>query len=643
MAWCLVLLSSPAHGQGERKVLLLNSYSYSLKWTTSITRGVEETLLAADPNTKFYVEFMDTKNYVSPWYKSILEEQLRLKYGNEQFDVVITSDDNAVNFALNFRKDIFNNAPIVFCGVNDHMLPTRDDFTNIGGVLESPDVAESLEVALKIDPTIKTFYIVVDETTSGRKVRADAERVVKQFSGRVQLRWIQSVSMEELQEQLSGLPYNSAVLLVTFARDRLGQSFTFNETLMRMYQVCARPIFSLFDFYMGDGIVGGKLTSGKYQGVMAAEIALRVMDGEDINSIPVVRQQANKYMFDYDEMARFGYSLESLPAESIVINVPESLFEKYTYEIIIFGVIIVFLTVIILILSTNIRIRQRAEAELEEMNRYQETLIEQRTEELTQRSKELEIANYELKKLGELKTAVLNTVSHDLRTPLTSVLGFCKLINRDFNKYFAPLCEGEDVLEGRGERIKGNLGIIEEEGSRLTRLINDFLDLSKIESGNIAWHDVAIDSKKLIEQSVPVLEGYFFDSGVSLDVSMADTLPKVVADPDRLLQVLNNLVGNAAKFTHEGSVKVICDVTEAGWLLVEVADTGVGMPAEEVERVFEKFYQVCQDESSTEISRGSGMGLAISKRIVEHYGGRITATSTLDQGSSFIFTIPPAG
>jgi len=643
LCFLIILATTAVHAQPARQVLILNSYSYSAQWTHSITKGVEETLLASDPSIKILVEFMDTKSHATHEYYEVLAEQFRIKYGQRKLDAVITSDDNAVNFALQHRDELFHDTPIIFCGVNNHNLPTRVDFTNITGIFEVPDIAGSLHAAMMLDPNLETVYMIIDETTSRKSVRANAERIVNLYRDRIRLVWLQGLSMDELERKLSSLPEQSAVLLVTFNRDRLGQTFTFQETLKRIHKVCRRPIYGLFDFYLGDGIVGGMLTSGKYQGIMAAELATRVMNGENPDSIPVVLQKANRYMFDFAEMHRFGYTRDNLPSDSIVINVPDPIYDMNKYEIMIVAGLILFMSVVIVILLASNRARKNAEAELEKLNSYQETLIEQRTEELTERSKELEMANYELKKLGDLKTAVLNTVSHDLRTPLTSVLGFCKIIDRDFKRFFLPLCEGVDELEGRGGRIRKNLSIIEEEGERLTRLINDFLDLSKIESGHIAWKNISVDPTEFISQAIPVFEGYFYDSDVSLNVDIKRGLPKIVADPDRLLQVFNNLVGNAAKFTEEGMVTIVADTTEGGWLKVEITDTGVGIPPDEVNRIFEKFYQVCQDETATEISRGSGMGLAISKRIIEHYGGQISASSRPDKGSSFTFTIPSVG
>lgn len=638
-----LLLGVPrAEAQTVKRVLLLNAYSYDLSWTASITRGVEEFFAGQGSSVKLSVEFMDTKNYYSPEYLAMLVEQYRLKYSNVHFDAIITSDDNAADFALTHRKELFNGAPIIFCGVNNLNFPKRPDFTNMTGLLESPDMAASIRAAIALQPGLKTVYMIIDSTTTGQSNRVLLETIIPQFKGQIEFAWLEGMSMAELKQTLAALPTNSAILLVTFNRDRLGQWYTFSECIAQLRDASKNPIYSMWDFYLGEGIVGGMLTSGEYQGASAAQMALDVINGKNPEDIPVVVQKANLYLFDYAVLQRFNLDPKRLPEGSTLINVPESVYKKYQYEIWMIAAVIGFMLVTIAALLKSVRARRRAEAELEELNQYQETLIDQRTEELTLRSRELEMANYELKKLDDLKTAVLNTVSHDLRTPLTSVLGFCKLIDRDFNKFFLPLCQDVEDLECRGVRIKSNLGIIDKEGERLTRLINDFLDLSKIESGDIAWNDVSVDPAQLIAQAAPVLEGYFSDTGVKLQLMLEPGLPRIVADPDRLLQVLNNLVGNAAKFTFHGVVTLTGTTTEGGWLKVTVSDTGVGIPPEELEHIFDKFYQVAQSTTDTDVSRGSGMGLAISKRIVEHYGGTIHAESTPNQGASFIFTIPAA-
>ena len=639
----VVSLFAPAKSDGQlvRRVLLLNSYNRDMLWTDSITRGVSDVLSKDSTSYKLYVEHMDTKNYFSPEYLELLKEQYRFKYSNVEFDAVIVSDDNAANFAASNRS-LFNNAPVVFCGVNDLDFQKTHDMSNMTGVLEFTDVRMTIEAALQLQPNLKRVYVVVDDTTTGMLSRKQIQDILPDYRGRLDFAWIEKMSMSEVKETISNLAEESAVLLASFNRDRLDNWYTYTESITQLRSVTSVPIYGMWDFYLGRGIVGGMITSGYRHGVMAAEMALDIINGIKPFDIEVVTQDSNQYMFDYKELEYFELNPELTPKNSVVINKPINLYERYRSQILIAALLVLTMVLFIFKLLASNRARRRVENELEEMNKYQESLIEQRTEELVQRSRELEMANHELKKVDNLKTAVVNTVSHDLRTPLTSVLGFCKIIERDFIKYFEPLCSEYADLGERSERIRKNLGIIESEGERLTRLINDFLDLSKIDAGEIAWNDVSIDTNELFVQALPILEGYFTGTAVKFHMDVDDNLPGVVADPDRLLQVLNNLVGNAAKFTFHGLVNLRVTTTEGGWLKATVSDTGMGIPKEELANIFDKFYQVTQSTINTNIARGSGMGLAISKRIVEHYGGMISAESEHEYGSSFTFTIPTA-
>jgi signal transduction histidine kinase len=253
-------------------------------------------------------------------------------------------------------------------------------------------------------------------------------------------------------------------------------------------------------------------------------------------------------------------------------------------------------------------------------------------EKVRERTLELEDANRKLQKLDELKSKFLSTVSHELRTPLTSIKAFAEILldSRDPNL----------------ETQKRFLGIINEESDRLSRLISDLLDLTKIESGGVSWMMRSVDLREIVGQSKELLAPHVEEKRIQLNVAESHPLP-VWVDADRVQQVITNLVDNAIKFCSEGGkVQIRLDQSaESGphkalkgnYAVVTVADDGPGIPPEDRERVFEPFYQGASHRSS---GSGTGLGLAICKEIVLHHKGEVWFKSEPGSGSEFYFTVP---
>jgi signal transduction histidine kinase len=209
---------------------------------------------------------------------------------------------------------------------------------------------------------------------------------------------------------------------------------------------------------------------------------------------------------------------------------------------------------------------------------------------------------------------------------LNAVLGYAELIQDGI--YGEVPAKVQDVLE----RVQQN-------GRHLLGLINDVLDLSKIEAGQLTLALAAYSMRELVLDVVGATEALAAEKKLALEVEVPKDLPAARGDERRLTQVLMNLVGNAIKFTDAGSVCIRAKV-EGGRLLVAVSDTGVGIAADDRQRIFEEFQQV--DSSSTRKKGGTGLGLAIARRIVELHGGRLWVESTPGQGSTFAFTLPLA-
>lgn len=286
--------------------------------------------------------------------------------------------------------------------------------------------------------------------------------------------------------------------------------------------------------------------------------------------------------------------------------------------------------------QTLLRYHDELEARVAERTAELTRINERLTHEVTTRKRAEEAAEA----ANRAKSDFLSMVSHEIRTPLTSVLGFAVIIQKRLEQLFQPLLDGDPRRRRQAEQIMENLGIIVSEGERLKHLINDVLDLAKLEAGKMAFKHERVDPAEVVRHVMSASVGLLqAQKKVSLDTRIEGRLPEVLGDRDRLIQVLVNLVSNALKFTERGYVTCRARV-EGHYVVIDVIDTGIGIPEGEQHKVFEKFNQI--GATLTNKPKGTGLGLAICKHIVESHGGRIFYVSKPGAGSTFTFTLPIA-
>jgi signal transduction histidine kinase/DNA-binding response OmpR family regulator len=239
------------------------------------------------------------------------------------------------------------------------------------------------------------------------------------------------------------------------------------------------------------------------------------------------------------------------------------------------------------------------------------------------------------------KSSFLSTVSHELRTPLTSVLGFAKIIRRRLEDRLFPLIPEDDrKVQQAKQQVIENLDVVVSEGERLTKLIDDVLDLAKIEAGKFTWNMAAVSVPDVIERAIAATASLFEAKKLNLVREFDPDLPSVNGDQDRLIQVVINLISNAVKFTDSGSITCFARLSGSE-IVVGVTDSGIGIAPGDQTKVFEKFKQV--GDTLTDKPKGTGLGLPICKEIVEYHGGRIWVESVPGKGSTFSFTLPLIG
>jgi putative nucleotidyltransferase with HDIG domain/PAS domain S-box-containing protein len=359
----LLCLPGRAASNGlSRQVLILNSYHQGFTWTDRQMAGLMAVFHRTDPDFDPYVEYMDWKRFPDSQTLQRLTELFRHLYAGKNLRLVITTDNAALQFALDKRKALFPRAAIVFSGINgfrDEMIAGQ---ARVTGVVENTNPAGTLATALRLHPKTREILAIFDGTESGRAGLQAARQAAARLDRQIRFRALPDPTMAEVLKAVRQLPEHSLVLMGNFNRDRNGQVFSHRDALRLIVPACRVPIYGLWALQLGHGILGGNLLSGRLQGETAARLALRFLAGE--RDIPVVRTSPTRPMFDARQLQRFGISTAALPAGSAVLNRRLSLYQEYKGAIWATLAIFFLLTTIIAALLLNIRRRRQAEAGL---------------------------------------------------------------------------------------------------------------------------------------------------------------------------------------------------------------------------------------------------------------------------------------
>jgi PAS domain S-box-containing protein len=708
---CLFPKAIGAHEDIHKHVLVLHSYHPDLPWTKSIMEGIQE-VFAEAPEVQFYIEYLDTQRYPDPEYFSeVLTILFHHKLEQKQFDLVVLSDNDALNFVLQHSDDLFARTPVVFCGINNFtpaMLAGHSGFT---GIAERPSYRETIDAALSLHPATTEIIVIggVANATSAENRQMLANLLTEQ-DYRVTFTFWDDVPVEDLTERLANLSTDTLVLVNGSVAARSGETLSHIDGMHLIRNNCARPIYSLWDFFLGEGIVGGKLVSGREQGSLAAKLGLRVLAGEDADAMPVT-QGANRFMFDFNELKRFGLSLRRLPENSTVINEPPPFYALSRRDLLI-GLTI--MTGLVAILIVNLFRRIRAESALREQKervdlllnstaeaiygidpqgictfcnpaalrllgyRHPDELLGKNIHELihhthangqphgpeecrlmlvSQRAEGVhldcellwradgtsfpaEVWSHPIRRAAAIIGAVVTfldiserkeaearseeayrelnafvyTVSHDLRTPLTAIIGYSEFL--------------QDHYADRGdENVRGALMEIQSQGERMTAMMEDLLDLAKV--GRIELPEEPVDTDGIVNAVLRDMAEQVAGIEVSLQKK---SLPTARIPETLLTQIFANLIGNAVRYAgKEGGPIEIGGMRKDRKIRYFVRDHGPGVLESERERIFDVF----QRGSVGKKSSGTGIGLATVGKIARNHGGQAWVEETPGGGATF--------
>ncbi len=373
MVGCLLATVGPVMAQrtadaAKPSILLLNSYHSGFHWSDEILRGIRHSLKTAPGEPELFVEYMDTKRFLDPDYLSLLFSTYRYKYRNKPFDLILSSDDNAFRFLLARKDEVFPGVPWVFCGVNHFRERALNGRTDVTGVVEVLDHADTLDVALRLFSEARQVLIVTDKTTSGIGNREKLEALSGRYEGRAEFVFLYDddtgLDLDHLVKRINATENPGVVYLTDYFRDDAGRFLPMDDVMTALSTRTRHPIFTTSSLYLQWGALGGRLVDGFRQGEVAGGLARDILGGADPSDVPVIDTSVNRYMFDKRQLERFHIPESALPPSSIVVNRPFSFYRTYRHLVWTVSVVMAGMGILILVLFMNIARRRRAETTL---------------------------------------------------------------------------------------------------------------------------------------------------------------------------------------------------------------------------------------------------------------------------------------
>lgn len=602
-----------AHTDKTREdVLFLNSINFNLPWAKDVFWYTHQALQKKNISVK--AESLSVPALCNRKEAAAVVEQLRRKYDVPPRLIVFIGDPGWI-VCRELFDDVWKDVPVIITNARDRLPATLDILLSHEELTESNTVPayewrkgynvttlgqvyyvkETIGLMRQLMPDMKRLAFISDDRYISEAVRGDVEQAMTGSFPELAFEQLstRNISTEMLLDTLKSYDKTTGLIYYSWfeTHNQDDNNYLFDHIQEIITRFVHSPLFLLAPEDLSNNtFAGGYYVSVESFGDSLLQLIHRVLEGEFPRDIPPALGGKPAAYLCYPALQSYDIPVSLYPKEAVYINLPVSFFEQYKKEIL---MTVVLLLVVVSAVGYYIHILKRAH----------------------QRMKE---AQLKAEEANQLKSAFLANMSHEIRTPLNAIVGFSNLLSMVEDK--------EEMLE--------YAGIIETNTELLLQLINDILDMSKIESGMYDFHVTQVDANQLMSEVEQVARLRIRTDEVSL--SFAERLPQCVfhTDKNRLIQVLTNLVVNAIKFTSQGEIQIGYRLQDAHTLYFYVSDTGCGMSAEQCEHVFERFVKY------NTFIQGTGLGLSICKMIIEKLGGEIGVQSESGKGSVFGFTLP---
>ena len=474
------------------------------------------------------------------------------------------------------------------------------------------DIDKDIEMMRSFYPDMEHLVFISDNTYNGLAEQAWVKKNMKRYpeisttyiDGRIH-------TLDAAVKQLRDVPKNSVALLGIWRIDNRGITYMNNSVYAFSKANPELPVFSLTATAIGYWAIGGYIPQYDGIGKSMGEQAYQFLD-KGKNNVGHIHLLPNRYKFDANKLHEWGFQDKKLPFNSLIINQQVPFFQAYRTE-----VQFILFTFLVLIGGLFISLYYYYRTKILKNH------LEKTTAQLREDKKKLELSEIALRhakeraeEANQLKSAFVSNMSHEIRTPLNAIVGFSRIISESENP----------------EERKEYYEIVDANNERLLQLINEILDLSKIESGIVEFTYGPVKLHTLCKE---IHDAHVFrcPQGVELKFDSPDEALSIHSDKNRIFQVFSNLIGNAFKFTTQGSVSYGYR-QEAEKVVFYVKDTGLGIEPEKLGRVFQRFAKL------NNFAQGTGLGLSICKTIIERLGGEISVSSEVGTGTTFTFWLP---
>lgn len=441
----IIIFQNLSFADTQKEVLIINSYHYGLSWTDDSTTAEIDTIKNKyGDDVRIFVEYMDWKEHPTKASLEMFKNMIATKYTDRTFDLIITSDDAALSFVLENRDLLFSDIPIVFQGVSESSyVKLIEQPINMTGVLEIVDIRTTLEVAHMVNPKTDTFYIIHDQTESGKAMAEAAAREMTLMYPELDVAIITDRTIEEIVKFVEGLTNKDSILMTAYYTDTEGKNINFEDMIQKISQSTSAAVFSLYDFCIGTGALGGNMLSARLIGEQAGALSIQILEGQNPDNIPLVRENMHINAIDHEAAKKFNIDYSQLSNDIVILNKPISKFELYREFIAISAGVIAILTTFLTVLSIALRKTIKLKNELAEKNIEQKGLYDEiaaSEEELKAQFDALNDLYDQLRESKEnsekISSEIRYAAYHDALTGYWNKTALEELVENDaFNKY----------------------------------------------------------------------------------------------------------------------------------------------------------------------------------------------------------------